>query len=268
VSRLAHDIEEVRERVRSRLEAQERFLSNVSHEIKTPISVMLTEAQTIDRSSLPPHGVKFVKGVAEEMTRLGTLVDGFLTLARVQEGKVITPMRVVHANDLVMDSVEDCLRMAAQQQVRLVPELLSDESTLDASVSGSPELLRTMLDNLVRNAIRFSPSGETIRVIAEIADNGRVVRLRVRDRGPGIPPDRIASIFDRFSQAPNQPRHGRGHGLGLSIALGISELHGGTIAAVNLPEGGCEFVVSLAMRHADVLETAPMDESAFTSRSA
>jgi signal transduction histidine kinase len=114
---------------------------------------------------------------------------------------------------------------------------------MDTAVAGEPELLRTMLDNLVRNAIRFSPTDERVEVEASVV--GDRVKIRVRDYGPGIPAAQLATIFDRFAQAPEEQRKGRGHGLGLAIALGIAELHGGSISAENCEDRGCTFVVEL-----------------------
>lgn len=272
VVRLAEELDLARARVAERFAAQERFLSNVSHELKTPIAVMLTEAQTIDRSGLSTDAERFVDSVEEEMSKLGRLVESFLTLSRIQDGKGLARFRPYSANDLIMDSMDDCVRMADQHQVRLVPELLAEEDTLDAAVSGEPELLRTMLDNLIRNAVRFSPEGGKVLVRAVVELAGQAERrkpwvlLSVQDEGPGIPPQLLGTIFDRFSQAPNQPRHGRGHGLGLTIAMGIAELHGGSIAAENRSPHGCSFTIALPLRtqqeigaHAEVPRSGQTD---------
>ncbi|MBX3386774.1 MAG: HAMP domain-containing histidine kinase [Phycisphaeraceae bacterium] len=255
VVRLARELDSARARVAERFAAQERFLSNVSHELKTPISVMLIEAQTIDRAGLSPAGERFVESVEDEMSRLGRLIESFLTLSRIQDGKGLARFRAYAVNDLIMDGVDDCAMMAEQHRVRLVPELLADDRWLDASVSGEPELLRTMLDNLIRNALRFSPEEGRVTVRASITPEeqgkGCTASIAVEDEGPGIPPHLIGTIFDRFAQASNQPRHGRGHGLGLTIAMGIAELHRGSIAVASRAPHGCVFTVTLPARSAD-----------------
>ena len=243
VAELAEQLEESRRRIQEAFAAQERFLSNVSHEIKTPIAVMRMEAQTLDLSGAKDEVVYFVDSVKEEMTRLGNLVESFLTLTRIQDGKGVVRGRRYAVNDLVMDSVEHCAVMANQNRVWLRPGLFSDDDMLDIAVAGEPELLTTMLDNLIRNAIRFSPPESGVRI--ELVVNAGTVEIAVPDEGPGIPEEKLSTIFDRFSQAGNEKRAGRGHGLGLAIARGIAELHGGTIEAANLPEGGCEFRIVL-----------------------
>lgn len=243
VSELARQLEEARARLHKAFSAQERFLSNVSHEIKTPIAVMGIEAQTLDLKGASEDLRYFVGSVREESKRLGNLVESFLTLSRIQDGQSLRHGKTYAGNDLVMDSVEHCAVMAEQNSVYLHPTLFDDERLMEAAVSGDPELLTTMLDNLIRNAIRFSPRHGVVRV--DLACNETTLFVRVADEGPGIPPDKLATVFDRFSQAGNEQRTGRGHGLGLSIAMGIAELHNGSISVRNLEKAGCEFIIQL-----------------------
>ncbi len=242
-ARLERDLESARARIAQALAAQERFMSNVSHELKTPISVVQMESQAIQMEKLPDHARKYVASVREEMQRLGRLVNSFLTLTRVREGRSQTVSKPVMINEMLLESIDHCRSMARQYNVMLRPVLLSDEADVDLAVRGDPDLLRTMLDNLVRNAIRFSPANAEVRVAAQ--RNGEAVYLTVRDRGSGIPEELLERIFDRFAQAKAEERRGRGHGLGLEIAQGVAELHGGRISVQNQPDGGCEFTVRL-----------------------
>lgn len=244
VSRLAEELDEARARLRDRFEAKERFLTNVSHELKTPISVLLTEAQTLDRSNLPEEAVEFIDSARDEMMRLGHLVDSFLTLTRIEDGKGLTRFVRFTANDLIVSALTNSWMMAEQHHVRLAATILGEED-MDAAIAGEPELLSTMLDNIVRNAIRFSPTDGRVELGASLA--GDKVHITVRDEGPGIPPERLETIFNRYAQAHASERRGRGHGLGLAIAKGIAELHRGTITVANLPGRGCEFTVTLPL---------------------
>lgn len=243
VADLAEELEEARRKIREAFKAQERFLSNVSHEIKTPIAVMRIESQTIETEGLPDQVRYFVESVDEEMKRLGNLVESFLTLTRIEDGHGTVRGKRYAVNDLVMDSVEQCAIMANQRSVWLRPGLFETEETIDVAVAGDPELLTTMLGNLIRNAIIHSPQGAGVRI--ELETDADSVRIGVADEGPGIPPDKIEAIFDRFAQGTKKDRKGRGHGLGLAIARGIAELHHGTIGVKNLPEKGCVFRVTL-----------------------
>lgn len=242
VNELVQELDDARKRIRDAFEAQERFLANVSHEIKTPISVLLMEAQTLDLKGMPDEIVYFVDSTQGEMSRLGNLVESFLTLTRIEDGEGKVRGKRYAANDLAMDSVEHCAVMANQLGIWLRPQLFADEETIDLAVSGEPELLTTMIDNLIRNAIRFSSKGDGVEIV--LSDEGERIGFAVRDEGPGIAPDKLATIFDRFTQANQHERKGRGHGLGLTIAKGIAELHRGTISVRNLGVG-CEFKVLL-----------------------
>ncbi|MCA9286096.1 MAG: HAMP domain-containing histidine kinase [Phycisphaerales bacterium] len=250
VARLTDELNEARRRMEQGFAAQERFISNVSHELKTPISTLLTEAQTLDRDRLAEPARGFVRSVEEEMQRLGHLVESFLTLTRVRDGKGIAHRLPCNVNDLVMETVDGCAELAAQSKVRLSTRLFEAYDTMETAVAGDGPLLVTMLNNLVRNAIRFSSAGGVVG-IALVREDSTVV-ISVRDRGPGIPADRLATVFDRFAQAPEEQRKGRGHGLGLAIAQGIAELHGGSIGVANHEGGGCVFAVTLP-----ALPTAP-----------
>lgn len=236
------------ERIRARLEvaftSQEHFMANVSHELKTPISVMLTEAQNLQRTDLPKDARAFLASIIEELDKLGRTIDSFLLLTRVRHGKSTIPhARPCTMRDIISESYESCAAMAALHRVRLVISFPPDDD--DAAVHGNCDLLRTVVDNILRNAIRFSPPEEAVTLTMELRDGS--VRLVVRDQGPGIPTDMLPRIFDRFAQSPQEQRRGRGHGLGLEIAHGIVALHGGTITAHNLPEKGCEFVVTFPL---------------------
>ncbi len=246
LAELRDQLEEARVRIRNAFEVQERFMTNVSHELKTPIAVVLTEAQTLRAAGISEDVLAFVESTEEEMLRLGKLVESFLTLARVRDGNHQIRGKRYGVNDLVMDAADHCAKVAEQAGVVLSVTLLEDEDSLDAAVSGEPELLRTMLDNLIRNAIRFTPSGKRVEVSLDIDDAW--VCVRVKDQGAGIPCDHIGSVFDRFRQAENQ-QSGRasGYGLGLAIAQGIAELHGGRISVENNVDGGCLFQVRLPL---------------------
>lgn len=251
VKRLADELEAARRRIEQGFRAQERFMSNVSHELKTPISVVLAEAETLRREPSPGECDVFIRSTREEMLRLGAMIDSFLLLTRVHDGTRTTRSERYLVNELVLDSIEHCSVMAAQYEITLAPTLLQSDDDIDAGVCGDPHLLRTMLDNLVRNAIRFSPERRQVHIGASRLDGHAVIV--VRDFGPGIPPNIIDRVFDRFSQGDAEARRGRGHGLGLEIAQGIAELHGGRINAENCEDAGCRFTIRLPL--ADEIES-------------
>jgi two-component system OmpR family sensor kinase len=253
---LQNELEESRSRLRAALISHDRFISNVSHELKTPVAVLLLEAQTMDRDGLNVEQRRFVDSVADEMRRLGRMVESFLTLTRVKTGKAIAHAERCDINEVVMRSVVTCSSMARQQSIVIEPQLLDVAD--GAVILGDAELLRVMVDNLIRNAIRFSPSQGTVSISVE-SDASRWL-VRVRDLGPGIPPEIMGTIFDRFTQAPTENVRGRGYGLGLSIAQGIAELHAGSISVHNT-EPGCEFIIALPRATQLTIESAAVSRA-------
>jgi signal transduction histidine kinase len=243
--RLQSALNDALARVDAGYRGQERFLLNVSHEIKTPISVVLSEAEV--RLASPDAGEperRVLRHVVDEMRRLGSLVESFLILARVRHGDQPRRRRPIGLDELIAESADACAGLTRRTGIRLRLDLDASAEDADATVEGDPDLLRTMLDNLVRNAIRFSPPGGTVVIRAAIAD--AAAELSVTDAGPGIPDELLPRLFDRFSQADEERRGERGTGLGLAIAAGVAELHGGTVTAENQAVG-CRLTVRLPL---------------------
>ncbi|MFO0827236.1 MAG: HAMP domain-containing sensor histidine kinase [Phycisphaerales bacterium] len=247
LDRVRDELRITRDRLREMFAAQERFLSNAAHELKTPIAVLLTEAQTLPTANMPAAMTQFVKSTSDEMTRLGRVIESFLLLTKIRAGKAESHVARHGANDLAMAAIHQSRLYAEQQKVRLVAQLAS-EAGLDAYVCGDDALLETMLDNLLRNAIRFSPEGGTVTVEIHVLEH--TAEFIVRDEGPGIAADVAERLFERFAQAMSETKRGRGTGLGLAIAQGIAELHGGVIRFRNLAGGGCEFTATLPLDRA------------------
>ena len=241
VSELRHQLDGAMSRLDAAYQAQARFLANISHEIKTPISVVQSEADVLMMSKPTTKEYEaFVRSTGEEMQRLGRMVESFLLLTRVQHGESRVRRSLLDVNDIVMEAFEQSLGMARQYKVKIEPQLCSDEN--DLKILGNEDLLVTAINNLVRNAIRFSPEGGTVSLTCQREGNSAV--LLITDQGPGIPPDLLPRLFEPFTQASSERQRGRGTGLGLQIAKGIAELHGGDITVRNLDQG-CEFTLEI-----------------------
>jgi signal transduction histidine kinase len=263
-----HEIAELRTALNqalTRLEdgyrAQERFISNVAHDLKTPIAVMLTEAQVRSSANATREELEeFRDSMIVEMRRLGGLVESFLTLALADQGASLARLVDVAIVDLVLDAVAECDREAGHRNVRLVATL-TESGDADTYVRGDPDLLRTMIVNLIRNAIRHSPAGGVIEI--EAALRSESVLLSVRDRGPGIPEEYREAVFDRFVTVPSGPAPGTG--LGLAIASSVAQMHGGVVTLRNRDDGGCIAAVDLPLagphvaRETSAVETGPIE---------
>ena len=245
VARLEDELNRAMERLEAGYEAQAQFISNVSHELKTPIAVLLTEAQVakLGRRNLETS-YAFIDRAEAGLKRLGHLVESFLTLARTDLNRN-RPMDSVSVNEVVLESVRHCKLVAEQQGVPLVPQLIDLDDSSDPAVTGDAELLQVMVENLVRNAVRHSPRGAPVSI--EASCDADFVQIAVRDRGPGIPEEYLSKVFDRGVRIPTDGGDSDGSGLGLAIASNVAQLHGGRIALERNPSGGCSFVVTLPL---------------------
>lgn len=272
ISRLGRDVNRMLARLESAFKAQDRFIADASHELRTPIAVMLAEAQVLKASSDPdPRELqRFVDSVEAEMRRLHKMVNSLLSLARIEGVRGRAKAGLAEDDDdgvltarasLVEAAVEAAQHVSAVGEASRVsiairlPEPEDDDEGQapgDAEVLGDANLLQVMLENLLRNAERFSPPGGrvdvTVTLEADEDGEGQAV-VRVRDRGPGIPESHLQTIFERFESVRDADGVRRGTGLGLSIARTIVELHGGTITARNAAdaEGGAIFEVRLSL---------------------
>jgi hypothetical protein len=247
VAEMAVTINEMLDRLEAAFRSQERFIADASHELKTPITVLLGQAQVLTQHprTAEEYG-SFISSVQDEMRLMGKLVDSLLTLARADAGFPLAAKTPVSINEAVMDAVERCQALAREREVRLVPILAMprpDEPEPD--VEGDEALLGAMIENLVRNAIRHSPLRQAVEVKVTVGPSN--VTIAVLDRGPGIPPEHLERVFERFYRVPGDQPVEEGTGLGLAIAKGVAQLHKGCITAANRPAGGCEFVSRLPL---------------------
>ena len=247
VAELTAVINGMLDRLEASFRAQERFVADASHELKTPLSVVLAEAQVLEQQARTAQEYdQFVASVQDQLRQLVRLVDSLLTLARADAGFALAAARSVSMNEVVMEAVERCEPVARHREVRLVPILAPPaEDGIEAYVSGDSALLRAAIDNLIRNAVRYSPAEEAVEVEVGVAE--QEVRVAIRDNGPGIPSEELDRVFDRFFHMPRGDEVGQGAGLGLAIARGVATLHHGSISASNRASGGCEFALRLPL---------------------
>lgn len=248
VARLQASLNEALERIDTAFAAQSRFVANVSHELKSPIAVLLAESQILDARTATGEEVEaFRAGVETEMRHLGRTVASVLLLARPGGESQIENPRATPLLDVAVESVRHSTALAERYSVRLVPRITLEDDARPPIVHGNHDLLCTMLENLVVNAVRFSPKGGSVHV--DVVTRDDCVDVAVRDEGPGIPEESLERIFDRFVRVRPDDLRTAGSGLGLNIASTVARAHGGTIAARNRQPSGCEFVVSLPVMH-------------------
>ena len=240
----------VLDRVDRAMEQQRQFTADASHELRTPVAIIRSEADVAlddsDASSADyREALRVIRGGSEQLSRI---VNDMFLLARADAGQA-TPRQVpLYLNDLVNETVRSMRALAAHRDIA-IDALWGDESPF----VGDDELLRRALVNLLDNAIKYSPENSTI--VVNVATMPKFYRITVTDSGTGIPADARELIFDRFfrvnaARSSDISAHGTGAGLGLAIAREIVELHGGTLTLnpLGVASKATTFVIDLPIR--------------------
>jgi signal transduction histidine kinase len=225
---------------RTALRRQREFAADASHELRTPLTVIRSSVEHLSRHRDRPLGEssEALDDIDAEVSHMALLVDDLLLLARSDSGAVSLERVVLDLGDVASDAASSMARTAEERAVRVAvdPE--------PATLEGDPARLRQLVTILMDNAIRHSPRGGEVTVRVRAA--GSMASLEVADQGPGLRPDDMAHVFDRFYRAPGAPSGGTG--LGLSIARWIVERHGGRIGVRNGEMGGAVFRAELPLR--------------------
>lgn len=227
------------EELREVEEHKQQFFSQISHELRNPLTAIRASAQLLLRrpaDSLDAKGRHWVESIDSSVDRLLTLVTRILDLNRLRAGVFPLERRPLEVDKLVAQALDVLGAQAEQHEVRLE----STSTGLDFTVTADEDGLTQVILNLAGNAIKFTPPGGSVRV--EVTDAGTHLELAVRDDGPGIPAADLHRVFEPYQQA-HQGR--KGSGLGLAIVKELVTAHAGTIA-VNSEEGkGTCMTVSL-----------------------
>ncbi len=235
---------------RTALRRQREFAADASHELRTPLTVIRSSVEHLQRHRDEPVRVsqEALDDIDAEVGHLATLVDDLLLLARSDSGAIALDRVPLDLGDIAFEAASALGRIAETRgvAVQVDPE--------PAMVVGDPMRLRQLITILVDNAVRHSPRGSAVEVTVRAAN--ATAWIDVADRGPGVRPEDMAHVFDRFWRAPGAPSGGTG--LGLSIASWITERHAGRIGVANRPDGGAVFRVELPAARS-TLPPAPSD---------
>ncbi|MDQ4078881.1 MAG: GAF domain-containing protein [Chloroflexota bacterium] len=237
-ARLYHEAQEA-------IQLRDRFLAIASHELKTPITSLLGYTTLLQRRLSPDKGLterehRRLRVIHTEAARLNRLVDLLLDVSRLQSDHLEMERAPVDLCALVRRLVE---LIQPTLDVHTLELRCPDDAIL---VQGDELRLEQMLQNLINNAIKYSPQGGPISVQVERHEDQ--ARIAISDRGIGIPPDALTALYDRFFRAPNACAHGiNGFGLGLYLVKEILTRHGGTIEVESREAEGSTFTVTLPL---------------------
>lgn len=237
---------ELVEQLRQRDENKNRFISILSHELRNPIVSIMLSHSLLDRVGPDDPKAKKAYDIIKRQTgQLARLVDDLLDVTRLNSDKMALVKEKVDLNDLLERAIEDFKLRFAEKEVNLVPSLNSEPIYIWAD----PERINQVFSNLLHNAVKFTAKANStwVQVSKDAANN--LVEISIRDDGIGIDPEALGRLFDPFLQADISPeRFAGGLGLGLTIAKGITDLHGGTLTAFSEGVGkGAEFIARLPL---------------------
>ena len=217
---------------------QEQFLSDASHELKTPLTVILSSAELLNQSALPEQAV-YIDNIREESRRMKLLVEDMLTLSRAQRSAGSLPEQTADLSEAAMTAALRFEPVAFEAGKRLEYDIAPE-----LPVRGDGGKLGQALAALLDNAVKYSAGGTDIRLTAE--KQGRFAVVTVADSGPDIPADKLLHIFDRFYRADEARTDGDSFGLGLPIAKAIIDAHRGTLRCES-GGGVTRFIITLPL---------------------
>jgi len=218
---LVHELNLLFDRVRTAFDAQQHFVADAAHELRTPLAALRLQAQSLDRAETVEARKVAVARLTAGIDRATRLVEQLLVLARQEasagDGAAARPVDLA---ELARRTVGDLAGLAQAKQIDL-----GLQHADEVSIAGQPDALHILLRNLVENAVKYTPGGGTVDIAVRLQKDA--AEITVEDSGPGIPPDERERVFDRFYRVAGSDA--AGSGLGLAIIKAIAERHGATL---------------------------------------
>jgi two-component system, OmpR family, sensor histidine kinase CpxA len=251
LSQLVRDFNLMADQIEKLVNAQSRLLKDISHELRSPLA-RLTVALELTRQRTGPEVQSILDRIGLESNRMNELIGSLTTIARLEGGIGSVRKQPVELQELVQETARDAAFEAQNRNAQVDCEILDE-----LPVSGDPALLRSAIENVVRNATRYTREGTPVRILAEKVKSGGFEEavIRVSDSGPGVPVAELDKIFLPFYRIDDaRGRSTGGVGLGLAITEQAIKLHGGSVRASNLPEGGLLVEIRIPLHSAGVRE--------------
>jgi signal transduction histidine kinase len=213
-------------------EQRRGFMADVTHELRTPLSVIRGQAEAI-ADGMYPADAAHLAPILDATETLDRLVEDLRTLVLTDAGNLVLNKEATDLGQLVHDTVESFRSQASSAGISLTTDVADNLPSIEVD----PARIRQVISNLLSNAIRHTPSSGSVKVTVNSASHR--VTLTVTDTGDGIPPDLLPHVFERFVKGPNS----KGSGLGLAIAHDIIVAHGGSIEIEDQPGGGTKVTI-------------------------
>jgi signal transduction histidine kinase len=241
IGALADTINAMLERLETLFTAQRRFVADVSHELRTPLTAMRGHLELLQRGAVrdAQDQAEMTADLLREVNRLGRMANDLLLMAQAEVGLQLrcTPLAL---DDLVLEVVRELRTLS--EGIDLRPQLAEQ-----VAINGDRDRIKQALINLVANAIQHSPAGGAVTV--SLDQDGAAAYLRVRDSGPGIAPEDLPRVFERFYRADRaRAQRAGGAGIGLTIVQWVATAHGGDVSVESAIGQGAAFIIRLPLR--------------------
>lgn len=244
IAELGRDFDTMAARIEKLMHAHENLLRDVAHELRSPLT-RLNVALAITRKHGDTQMAGYLDRIDTEAQQLSNLITQVLVLSRLENIEV-----ELHLESVALESLIERIVKDANFECQSQPSSVTFHFEQRAMLSADGRLVHSAIENVVRNAMRFSPAGSQVEIVQKvqvIQDRTQAV-VTVSDRGPGVPREALKDLFKPFFRvAAKQARTGRGAGIGLAIAFHAVNLHRGTIHAMNRPNGGLTVEICLPM---------------------
>jgi two-component system sensor histidine kinase CpxA len=253
ISELVWDFDTMAERLEKLVNAQSRLLSDISHELRSPLA-RLNVALALAKQRTGPEAQGALERIDLEASRLNELIGKLLTISRLEAGEEAMHKSAIDLKELINEVAKDADFEAQARNARVQVKLEGN-----CVVMGSPQLLRSAVENVVRNAIRYTREGTQVEVklTRGHGKSGPEAIIEIADLGPGVPEEALEKLFRPFYRIDDaRGRQTGGVGLGLAIAERAVRLHWGTVKAANRPEGGLAVEIRLPLASREVAESA------------
>jgi len=240
LAELAHDFDEMAEKIESLVESKQRLLRDISHELRSPLTRMGI-ALELARQGQPESRGKALTRIELEAERMNTMIGQLLGLTRLETGAEVPPFQKFNISQLLAQLVDDANFEATQRQCRVV---FHGTENLECVA----ELLAQAVENVIRNAVKYTADRTTVTV--DLTGAADTVTIEVADQGSGVPEELLDKLFEPFYRvADARDRQSGGTGIGLAIARHAIKLHGGTISADNRSGGGLRVRIELPLEN-------------------
>ena len=265
IAGLVRDFDAMAERLETLVKAQSRLLNDISHELRSPLA-RLNVALGLARQRSGPESAAMLERIELEAGRLNELIGRLLTLARMEDGEQRVPSTPVLLDEVVLSVAEDAEFEAQARHCHVHSEIPEG----NWAVRGDVSLLHSAIENVVRNAIRYTRDGSTVEIHLEKSETSRPAEavIRVTDCGDGVPPDALEKLFQPFYRLDDaRGRQTGGVGLGLAITERAVRSHGGRVKASNRAQGGLAVEIHLPLMTESavvekILEVVPAEREA------